>query len=373
VADPSLRYAELIGQEEAVARLKAFTELFASSSATPGHILLTGETGMGQSTIARAVSNDCGGAFSELSAESFEVPGDFTALVTNFRKGQVLLLSDLQLLRKLFVGRLRTVMRDSKLTISIGQGPAIRNHVMEIPPFTLIATCPRKSDCPADLLDEFSLILSLKPYSMDELHALAISIGKGSGISLEPKAAELVAKVSDGKPGRVASILRRLSKAINKTEVTEEDVSRAFKGFGIAVRSDTSPDGVGRVRDLSGVDFESLIMGLLTRMGFHAEMTRTTGDGGIDIIAMLDKPIVGGRYLFQCKRFAPENMVGAPTVRDFYGAVTADRAAKGIFITTSSFTPQAREFAEKAGVELIDLRQLEKLFLEYGVAAMNDE
>jgi restriction system protein len=66
-------------------------------------------------------------------------------------------------------------------------------------------------------------------------------------------------------------------------------------------------------------------------------------------------------------------MVGAPTVRDFYGAVTADRAVKGIFITTSSFTPQAREFAEKAGVELIDLRQLEKLFLEYGVAALEDE
>jgi restriction system protein len=95
--------------------------------------------------------------------------------------------------------------------------------------------------------------------------------------------------------------------------------------------------------------------------------------GGIDIIAMLDKPIVGGRYLFQCKRFAPENMVGAPTVRDFYGAVTADRAVKGVFITTSDFTTQAREFAERAGLELIDLRQLEKLFHEYGVAILQDE
>jgi restriction system protein len=167
--------------------------------------------------------------------------------------------------------------------------------------------------------------------------------------------------------------LRRLAKAINKAVISEEDVARAFAAFGIAVRSDESHDGVGSIRDLSGVEFESLISGLLTRMGFQAEMTRTTGDGGIDIIAMLDKPIVGGRYLFQCKRFAPENLVGAPTVRDFYGAVTADRAVKGVFITTSSYTAQAREFAEKAGVDLIDLTQLEKLFLEYGLIQLAED
>ena len=51
VADTSLRYAELIGQEDAVARLRAFTELFASSGTTPGHILLIGDEGMGQSPL----------------------------------------------------------------------------------------------------------------------------------------------------------------------------------------------------------------------------------------------------------------------------------------------------------------------------------
>lgn len=146
-----------------------------------------------------------------------------------------------------------------------------------------------------------------------------------------------------------------------------------FAAFGTTVRLDGPHSEVERISGLSGQEFESLISGLLTRMGFQAEMTRTTGDGGIDIIAILDKPIVGGRYLFQCKRFAPENLVGAPTVRDFYGAVTADRAVKGAFITTSSYTAQAREFAEKAGVELIDLTQLEKLFLEYGLVAQKED
>ena len=82
-------------------------------------------------------------------------------------------------------------------------------------------------------------------------------------------------------------------------------------------------------------------------MGFRAEMTNATGDGGIDIVAVRNKPILGGGYLFQCKRYAPDNQVGVAAVRDFYGAVTADRAIKGIFVTTSDFTLQAREFGER--------------------------
>jgi restriction system protein len=123
--------------------------------------------------------------------------------------------------------------------------------------------------------------------------------------------------------------------------------------------------------ELSGQQFEQLITKLLAQMGFQTELTKVSGDGGIDIIALLNKPIVGGRYLFQCKRFAPDNLVGAPTIRDFYGAVTADRAVKGIFITTSDFTAQAREFAERAGLELINLIQLKKLFDDFGLTEMD--
>jgi restriction system protein len=60
-------------------------------------------------------------------------------------------------------------------------------------------------------------------------------------------------------------------------------------------------------------------------------------------------------------------LVGSPTIRDFYEAVTADRATKGIFITTSDFTAQAREFGQKVGLELIDGKQLQRLMKEYDV------
>src|SRR5437867_4925536 len=104
--------------------------------------------------------------------------------------------------------------------------------------------------------------------------------------------------------------------------------------------------GMSDLDTFSGIDFEKLIAQLLQRMGFRAEMTKATGDGGIDIEATLDHALTGGRFLIQCKRYAPGCLVGAAAVREFYGALTADRrAVKGILITTSGFSAQALEFA----------------------------
>ena len=119
---------------------------------------------------------------------------------------------------------------------------------------------------------------------------------------------------------------------------------------------------------LSGAEFEGLITRLLERMGFRAEMTKASGDGGVDIVATLDQPVTGGRYLIQCKRYAPDSLVGAPVLREFYGVLTADRrAVKGILITTSGFTAQAQEFAGGLPIELIGRDQLQRLLEQHGL------
>jgi len=164
-------------------------------------------------------------------------------------------------------------------------------------------------------------------------------------------------------------LMQRVARAVNKPSITEEDTLQAFAAFGIAAHANIDTGDPANLERMSGVEFERLITVLLARMEFRPEMTKATGDGGIDIVAVLDKPILGGKYIFQCKRYGPENLVGAPTVRDFYGAVTAEKAVKGILITTSDFTPQAREFAERVGLELINLPQLQSLLAQHGMAS----
>ena len=360
-----LRFKDIAGQKEVTSRLSAFIGFFRSTGGVLGHILLIGEDGMGKATIAEAFAGELGVVFQKLDTSKIEAQGDLTAIMANMRERQVLLLSNPQHLRNIYLSRVIEVLRNFRMEIVIGQGPAARKHVIEVKPFTLISTCVKKPDCPAELFGEFSLVLSLQPYTRSELQLIADKIARSMRASLSAGAAELIARSCDGKPGHLEPILQRLIRSINKQEISENDVVQAFSAFGISVRQDASANEAGSIQNLSREDFERLITKLLFRMGFQAEMTKTTGDGGIDIVATLDKPIFGGRYLFQCKRFAPDNLISSPTVRDFYGAVTADRAVKGIFITTSTFSNQAREFGERVGIELIDFAQLQRLFIEY--------
>lgn len=237
---------------------------------------------------------------------------------------------------------------------------------MDLRPFTLVATCLRKSDCPIDLLPEFSLVLELQPYSMSELALIATRIAARKNLKLQDDAAQLLVRHCERNPHYIEATLARVARAVNKTNISADDVREVFALFGTHMREDGSPSP-DEMAEMSGQGFERLICRLLDAMEFRAELTKISGDGGIDIIAILDKPIIGGKYLFQCKRYAPDNLVGASAVRDFYGAVTADRAVKGVFVTTSDFTPQAREFADKTGVELIDAARLKALFHDHGL------
>lgn len=118
---------------------------------------------------------------------------------------------------------------------------------------------------------------------------------------------------------------------------------------------------------LSGVEFEKVCKRLLERMGFSVETTKASGDGGIDLIGYNTQPLLSGKYIIQCKRYA--GSVGEPIIRDLYGVVTSERANKGILITTGHFTKSAISFAENKPIELIDGAQLKVLIEQYLKAA----
>ncbi|MCQ8783113.1 restriction endonuclease [Mangrovibrevibacter kandeliae] len=99
--------------------------------------------------------------------------------------------------------------------------------------------------------------------------------------------------------------------------------------------------------------FERLCQRVLREAGFvKVEVTGKSGDGGIDGIGVLRVNLVSFQILFQCKRW--QGSVGASTVRDFRGAMIG-RADKGLIITTSTFTPDARREATRDGAPVIDL------------------
>jgi restriction endonuclease Mrr len=205
-------------------------------------------------------------------------------------------------------------------------------------------------------------VIPVEPYTPPELKALLEEEASKSGTSFGPGAAELLVRCSQGLSRTLLNRFRKVASQIdqgtNRPYFTVDDISTALAKLRIEIPASHPKIEYRDIDALTGQEFESLIKALLVEMGFQAELTEVTGDGGIDIIATLDRPFVGGRYILQCKRYAENNLVGAPAIRDFYGAVTADRAIKGIFITTSDFTAQAKEFAEQTRIELVNRAKL---------------
>jgi restriction system protein len=99
--------------------------------------------------------------------------------------------------------------------------------------------------------------------------------------------------------------------------------------------------------------FERLCQRILRESGFvKVEVTGRSGDGGIDGTGVLRLNLLSFQVLFQSKRY--RGSVGAPTVRDFRGAMVG-RADKGLIITTGNFTADARREATRDGAPAIDL------------------
>lgn len=99
--------------------------------------------------------------------------------------------------------------------------------------------------------------------------------------------------------------------------------------------------------------FERLCQRLLRESGFiKVEVTGKSGDGGIDGHGVLRVNLISFQVLFQAKRW--QSAVSSPVVRDFRGAMVG-RADKGLIITTSTFTRDARAEATRDGAPAIDL------------------
>lgn len=150
----------------------------------------------------------------------------------------------------------------------------------------------------------------------------------------------------------------------------EEVIEAAFNATQAALRTEL----LERILQNGPGFFEGLIVDLLVAMGYGgshrnaAAQLGRTGDGGVD--GVINEDVLGlDRVYVQAKRYSPGISVGRPDVQAFTGSLVGLGATKGVFVTTSTFSPQAVEFAARIPqrVILIDGKRLTELMIEHGV------
>ncbi len=136
------------------------------------------------------------------------------------------------------------------------------------------------------------------------------------------------------------------------------------------LRQSVTAELIEMLSQVSPEYFETIVLDLLHKMGYgtnRSDLLRVgrAGDGGIDGVISLDRLGLEKVYV-QAKRW--QSTVGRPEIQGFYGALAGQRANKGVFITTSTFSQQADDFAKSVErIVLVDGRKLANLMIDHEV------
>ena len=138
----------------------------------------------------------------------------------------------------------------------------------------------------------------------------------------------------------------------------------------IAIESAVASQLLQRLREEDPEFLERTVLKLLHAMGYGSseddlQHLGGSGDGGVDGVIRQDKFGLDQIYI-QAKRYGSAT-VGRPDIQSFVGALTGQHATRGVFITTSSFSREAKEFArtiQQYRVILVDGDDLVRLMIE---------
>ena len=158
--------------------------------------------------------------------------------------------------------------------------------------------------------------------------------------------------------------------AMASSPTPEEQIGGAHSVLHAALKADL----LERILEMTPSFFETLIVNLLVAMGYggsHEDAALKlgkSGDGGVDGVIAEDRLGLDRIYV-QAKRYAPHVGVGRPEIQGFVGSLVGLGATKGVFVTTSSYSKQAHDYASglQQRVILIDGQRLTDLMIEFGV------
>ena len=170
--------------------------------------------------------------------------------------------------------------------------------------------------------------------------------------------------------------INRTSNGIEEvaTEQSQQTPEEVLDAAYTSIRKSLASDLIKKVLELSPTFFERLVVELLVKMGYGGSLKDagraigTSGDEGIDGIIKEDKLGLDVIYI-QAKRWQQESTVGRPEIQKFVGALAGQRAKKGVFITTSRYSSDAKAYAAQMDVKivLIDGDQLAQLMIDYNI------
>lgn len=201
---------QYIGQDKVKENLSVFIEAARMRKETLDHVLLYGPPGLGKTTLAVIIANEMGVNIRTTSGPAIERPGDLAAILSALEPGDVLFIDEIHRLPRTVEEVLYPAMEDFCLDIVIGKGPTARSVRIDLPPFTLVGATTRAGSLSAPLRDRFGVLSRLEYYTEAQLTDIVVRTAEIMETTMDPQAANEVARRSRGTPRIANRLLRRV-------------------------------------------------------------------------------------------------------------------------------------------------------------------
>src|SRR5579862_6103796 len=202
-------FAQYIGQETLIRRLKIAVDAAKGRKEPVEHVLLHGPPGLGKTTLAHVIANEVKAQVHVTNGPALTKGADLVGILTKLGRGDVLFIDEIHRLPAIVEEYLYPAMEDFKVDITLDSGMHARTISMPLPPFTLIGATTRIGLLTGPMRSRFGIANHIEFYTWDSLHEILRHNARQLKVESEEKALEELAKRSRGTPRIANRLLRR--------------------------------------------------------------------------------------------------------------------------------------------------------------------
>jgi Holliday junction DNA helicase RuvB len=165
---------------------------------------------LGKTSLAHVIAYEMSANIKTSSGPVLNKVSDLAAILTNLKESDVLFIDEIHRLNKIVEESLYSAMEDFKLDIIIGDGPTARMIKIDLPKFTLVGATTRLGLLSKPFKDRFGILVSLEPYSLEDITTIIMKYSLKFGTEINDAAAAEIARRSRGTPRIALRLLRRV-------------------------------------------------------------------------------------------------------------------------------------------------------------------
>ncbi len=205
-----LKFAQYIGQESLIKKLRIAVEAARSRHEPVDHTLLHGPPGLGKTTLAHVVANEVGAKVHVTNGPALTKGVDLVGILTKLNRGDVLFIDEIHRLSAVVEEYLYPAMEDFKVDVTLDQGAHARTMTIPLPPFTLIGATTRIGLLTGPMRGRFGISEHIEFYTPEALHEILRANVKLLKLDAEEQALWELSRRSRGTPRVANRLLRRV-------------------------------------------------------------------------------------------------------------------------------------------------------------------